>query len=106
VCARAIASGLYAGTGRRSGGAATRRREPGGFPFRLPSQMALPRVLVLAYWFLRLVADVAELADAPDSKFQFLRFQRVSTRHTNDVKIIDFIGLKSLFASLSILSRD
>jgi hypothetical protein len=42
------------------------------------------------------VADVAELADALDSKFHFRRFQGVSSRFTLSLKTIDFIGRNAL----------
>ena len=42
-----------------------------------------------------LVADVAELADALDSKFEFHRFQQVSSRFYLVNKTIDFISRNS-----------
>ena len=43
-----------------------------------------------------MVADVAELADALDSKFHFYRFRRVSLRFNNCDLTIDFIGTNAL----------
>jgi hypothetical protein len=46
------------------------------------------------YW--RTVADVAELADAPDSKFHFWCFQGVSLRFKENDKSLGFIGWNTL----------
>jgi len=43
-----------------------------------------------------LVADVAELADALDSKFHFRCFQGVSSRFNKSEKTIDSIGINAI----------